>query len=201
MKMRIGIFGGSFNPPHKMHKDIAMELMERDYLDKVIYVPTGNNYKKPDLLPGKDRIEMLKLMFQNDQNIMISDFEVKGSLYTINTLNHFHTQYPEDEIYFICGTDNLEVFYTWKNYEEILKKYKLLVIARKNNVFHDIIKKYFKYRKNIILAEIESKDISSTAIRKEIIENGFSDSLKEHLDENVFEYLKKKLDIEVWKNI
>ena len=199
--MRIGIFGGSFNPPHKMHKDIAMELMERDYLDKVIYVPTGNNYKKPDLLPGKDRIEMLKLMFQNDQNIMISDFEVKGSLYTINTLNHFHTQYPEDEIYFICGTDNLEVFYTWKNYEEILKKYKLLVIARKNNVFHDIIKKYFKYRKNIILAEIESKDISSTAIRKEIIENGFSDSLKEHLDENVFEYLKKKLDIEVWKNI
>ena len=199
--MRIGIFGGSFNPPHKMHKDIAMELMERDYLDKVIYVPTGNNYKKPGLLPGKDRIEMLKLMFQNDQNIMISDFEVKGSLYTINTLNHFHTQYPGDEIYFICGTDNLEVFYTWKNYEEILKKYKLLVIARKNNVFHDIIKKYFKYRKNIILAEIESKDISSTAIRKEIIENGFSDSLKEHLDENVFEYLKKKLDIEVWKNI
>ena len=46
--MRIGIFGGSFNPPHKKHKNIAIELIQKNYIDKIIYVPTGNKYNKKD---------------------------------------------------------------------------------------------------------------------------------------------------------
>ena len=189
--MKIGIFGGAFNPPHKMHKEIATELLNKHYLDKIIYVPTGNNYNKLGLLQGEDRIIMLKLMFESDNRVEISDFEVQGSLYTINTLRYFRKIYPEDEIYFICGTDNLAEFYTWRNYEEVLINYKLLVIARKDNDFHDIIKIYSEYQGNIVLANIESSTISSTVVRKEILENGFSDKLKEYLDEKVIEYLKK----------
>ena len=230
--MRIGIFGGSFNPPHKMHKDIAIKLLENDYLDKIIFVPTGNNYNKSGLLDGNDRLNMLKLiaedynkkytnqkknnegkveieeeyqesnylMNNSKSKIEVSDFEVKGSLYTINTLKHFKEMYPEDEIFFICGTDNLAEFYTWRSYEEILNNYKLLIIGRKNNDFNDIIKTYSNYIENIILTNIEMKIISSTMIRKEILENGFTERLKDYLDESVIEYLKSANIINKWEN-
>ena len=199
--MRIGIFGGSFNPPHKMHKDIAIKLLENNYLDKTIFVPTGNNYNKPGLLDGQDRLNMLKLIAKdyNKQKIDVSDFEVNGSLYTINTLKHFKNIYPDDEIYFICGTDNLAEFYTWRNYEEILENYKILVIARNDNDFNDIIKIYSDYAENIMLANIEMRIISSTIVRKEVLENGFTERLKEYLDENVIEYLKTVNIINKWK--
>lgn len=197
--MKIGIFGGAFNPPHKMHQEIALELLNKQYLDKIIYVPTGNNYDKSGMLLGKDRITMLNLMVEKENRIEVSDFEVQGSLYTINTLRHFQEIYPYDEIYFICGTDNLAQFYTWRNYEEILKNYKLLVIARKDNEFNDIIKRYSQYKDNIILANIESKVISSTTVRKEILENGFYEKLKEYLDEKVIEHLKKIHIVETWQ--
>jgi len=198
--MKIGIFGGAFNPPHKMHKDIAIELLTKGYLNKVIYVPTGNNYNKPCLLDGKDRVNMLKSMFsQNENQIEVSDFEVKGSLYTINTLNYFKNIYPTDEIYFICGTDNLAEFHTWHRYEEILKNYKLLVIARNGNVFDDLIKKYSEYTQSIVLAPIEMNLISSTMVRQEIINNGFTEELEQYLEKDVIEYLKTLQLKEVWK--
>ena len=53
--MKVGIFGGSFNPPHKMHKRIGLELIKKGYVDKIIYVPVQDNYNKKDLLPFKDR--------------------------------------------------------------------------------------------------------------------------------------------------
>lgn len=197
--MKIGIFGGAFNPPHKMHQGIALELLKQQYLDKIIYVPTGNNYSKPGLLSGEDRIAMLNIMFQEENRVSVSDFEVQGSLYTINTLRHFREMYLEDEIYFICGTDNFAEFYTWRNYEEILKNYKLLVIARKDNEFHDIIKTYSEYQENIVLANIESQIISSSQIRKEILENGFTEKLKEYLDKKVIDYLKEINILETWQ--
>lgn len=197
--MKIGIFGGAFNPPHKMHKEIAEALLKEKYVEKIIYVPTGNNYNKPGLLSGKDRIEMLKLMFPENKNVEVSDFEVQGSLYTINTLNHFQDVYPNDEISFICGTDNLAEFYTWRNYEEILKKYKVFVIARNNDNFCNIIKEYSEYAEHIELVKMEMKVISSTEIRKEIIENGFTEKVNALLDEKVVDYLKGIHVIETWQ--
>ena len=88
--MKIGIFGGSFNPPHKMHKEIAIELIKKHYVDKVIFVPTGSKYKyKNNLLSDKVRLEMLKLMC-NDNNLEVSNYELKDDVvYTYETLNHF----------------------------------------------------------------------------------------------------------------
>ena len=60
--MKIGIFGGTFNPPHNMHKNIAVNLIKNNYLDKVIFVPTGNRYNKKDIIDFKDRYNMVKLM-------------------------------------------------------------------------------------------------------------------------------------------
>ena len=76
--MRIGVFGGSFNPPHKMHLKIGLDLLNNNYLDKVIYVPTGSKYKyKNNLVSDRDRFNMLKLMTCNDERFIVSDFELK----------------------------------------------------------------------------------------------------------------------------
>ena len=197
--MKIGIFGGSFNPPHKMHKNIVRELIKKGYLDRVIVVPTADSYNKSFLLNGKDRYNMLKQMFKTDDNVEVSPFEIEGRLYTINTLNYFHKIYPKADLYFICGMDNLEDFYKWNRYEEILKKYKLLVINRDDIDFDSVVKKYAKYKDHIILADISPKYISSTRIRNEIVKRGYTQKLKEYLYVDTIKYLKSIDAKQYWR--
>ena len=63
--MKIGVYGGSFNPIHLMHKEIVISLLEKGYVDKVILLPTGNYYKKSNLLKGEERIKMLIFILRN----------------------------------------------------------------------------------------------------------------------------------------
>lgn len=190
--MKIGIFGGSYNPPHKMHLDIALDLLNNGYVDKIIFVPTGSKYKyKTNLLSDEQRLEMLMLTIKNDARLTISDYELKDEVvYTCETLAHFSEVYPDDEIYFICGADNLSYMDKWKNGLEILEKYKILVIDRKTNNLKSILKQFCKYRKNIVVASIKARDVSSTEIR-ELIANGDYKSLEKYLDEDVIKYIKK----------
>lgn len=189
--MKIGVFGGSFNPPHKMHKAIVKSLIKKGYFDKIIIVPTADNYNKSNLLEGVNRYEMLRQLFKKDDNIEVSSYEVEGRLYTLNTLNYFSKKYKNADLYFICGTDNLAYFETWYKYEEILKKYKLLVIPREGDNFEEVITKFKKYGKRIIKADIKEKTISSTMIRNEIVKHGYTKRLREYLYVDTINYLKK----------
>ena len=68
--MKIGVFGGSFNPPHKMHKKIAKNLIKKGYVDKVIFVPTGTKYEyKTNLISNEKRVAMLSLMIEKEKNM------------------------------------------------------------------------------------------------------------------------------------
>ena len=139
--MRVGIFGGTFNPPHKMHLNIALILIKNNYVDKVIFVPTGNKYDRKDLNNELDRFNMVNLMIKDYDNLEVSDYELGNKRrYTYETLNYFKSLYKNDEIYFICGIDNLKEITTWKNYEYILNNFKILVIKRNdidiNNIWN-----------------------------------------------------------------
>lgn len=187
--MKIGIFGGCFNPPHKMHKSIALELIENKYLDKVIYVPTGNKYNKPNLIDSKHRYNMLELMIKDNHNLSISDYELKNTLtYTYQTLDYFDDKYKDDDIYFICGSDNLKEITTWKNYKYIISNYKLLVIKRNDDDLNDILKSINS--KNITIANVNLDNISSTKIRK-LIKLNSTGSLIYSLDKEVAKYIEK----------
>ena len=201
-KMKIGIFGGAFNPPHKMHMAIAKELIEKKWVDKVIFVPVADNYIKPNILKGIDRFKMLEIMTKAEDEISVSDFEIKGSLYSINLLNHFRDIYPKADIYFVCGTDNLKEFDTWKYYEDILNNYKLLVINRGSYKFEDLIDKYSKYKNRIICADnIKTINISSTTVREEILKNGVSrKKLSKYMVPEVISYLEKINYNEYWES-
>ncbi|MCI8588205.1 MAG: nicotinic acid mononucleotide adenylyltransferase, partial [Bacilli bacterium] len=88
--MRIGIFGGSFNPPHRMHLDIGREMVAKGYVDRVIYVPTGKKYPKSDLLEDNLRYQMVSLMVQDKEYLEVSDYELQNHLvYTYQTLEYF----------------------------------------------------------------------------------------------------------------
>ncbi len=188
--MKIGIFGGCFNPPHNMHKNIATKLVEYGYLDKVILVPTGNDYIKQELIDVEKRYEMLRILIHDIPYLRVSRFETTGGKVTFETLNYFKQKYPEDEIYFICGSDNLEELSTWDLYEEILKKYKVLVITRNHDKTDKIIEKYKSYQNHIIIGEIDENNISSTEIRKWVKLKKY-DLLKVYLEDDILDYIKK----------
>lgn len=189
--MRIGIFGGSFNPPHKMHQNIVLELLAKKYIDKVIIVPAGNQYQKCDLIDCVIRTHMLKIMFGDRENVEISDYELQyGATYTYQLLDHFQTVYPNDSIFFLCGSDNLNEFDTWRNYQHILKNYQLLVIQRNHDNVDALYEKYSDYKQSILFAQIPHLLLSSTEIREEIRKNHYS-FLKSKMNRSVLTYIKE----------
>lgn len=190
--MKIGVFGGSFNPPHKMHKNIAKTLIKKGYVDKVIFVPTGTKYEyKTNLIPNEKRVDMLSLMIEKEKNMLISKYELQEkAVYTYETLKHFKKNYKNADIYFICGTDNLSYIDKWKNGQEILKNYKILVIKRKTDKIEPLLEKYKQYKENIIVTPIKEKTISSTKIRNYLNKkNNLVARL--YIDKNVYNYIKK----------
>lgn len=186
--MRIGIFGGSFNPPHKMHQDIALGLISEGYIDKVIFVPTSNYYPKPGLVKDRDRLEMVKLMIEGYHCFDVSDYEFGRLTYTYQTLDYFQKLYPDDEIYFICGSDNLSDIDTWKSYQEIFSNFKILVIPREDNM-EKLFRKYDKYRDRIIIGNLKHDFLSSTWIRAKL-KAGKSDMVREALNRKVLSYIE-----------
>ncbi len=188
--MKIGIFGGSFNPPHQMHKKIAKELIKKGYVDKVIFVPTGIKYEyKNNLVSNNARYTMLTLMCENENDMMVSRYEFQEKpVYTYETLDHFKRKYPEDDIYFICGTDNLSYMDQWKKGDYILANYKLLIIKRKTDDIGSLLEKYKKYRNNIVITNIREQKLSSTTIRENIKNQK---SIKRYVDKKVYQYMMR----------
>ena len=188
--MRIGIFGGSYNPPHKMHLNIALELLDKRYVDRVIFVPTGSKYKyKTNLVGDAHRLEMLKIMTKSDERLLVSDYELQDEVvYTCETLAHFREVYPNDEVFFICGADNLSYIDEWKNGIDILTNNKILVIKRDTDDIVEILNRFEKYKENIIVTDVLPRDVSSTRIRDLINNNSEVNDL---LDDGVLDYIKK----------
>lgn len=189
--MRIGIFGGSFNPPHKMHVDIAKYILDNKFLDKIIFVPTGIHYKyKSNLAPDEQRYEMLCLALEDVPNVSVSDCEQRGKLvYTWETLKSFQESYTDDEIYFICGADNLSYIEKWKNASYILEHFKILVIKRGTEDLETILNRLAKYRGNINVLDMALNCLSSTVIRDKI--KNRENVSSEYLNPKVLNYIKK----------
>jgi nicotinate-nucleotide adenylyltransferase len=190
INMKLGIFGGSFNPPHKMHLNIGLGLVNKQYVDEVIYVPTGSKYKyKNNLLPDKNRLEMLEILTSKYKNLSVDDYELKDEVvYTCETLAYFKELYPNDDIYFVCGADNLSYIDKWKNGEDILRNYKIVAMKRNGEDINELVEKFKKYKNNIIVADIEQQDISSTEIREKLKNN---ENVLDVLDKDVYEYIRK----------
>ena len=176
--MKLGVYMGSFNPPHKGHIKVVNYLLDKNIVDKVLIVPTINYWDKNNLIDINDRINMLKF-YEND-NILV-DNEDNNYCYTIDLVYVLKEKYPNDELYLIIGADNIIEFHKWKNYQELLNN-KIIVMNRDNI---DVLPYVEKLGKDnfIIINDFPYIDISSTKLRNNL------DS--KYLDKKVLSYIKK----------
>ncbi|MCA6079603.1 MAG: nicotinate (nicotinamide) nucleotide adenylyltransferase [Endomicrobium sp.] len=166
---KIAIFGGSFDPVHKSHIQIAKLAFKSLDLKKLIFVIA---YTPPHKIKQyahiKDRISMLKLAAGNIQKAEISLYEAQKleTVYSYQTLDYFQNLHPADEIYMVIGSDSLLDLPTWKNIDYLASRYKFIV-AKRSGIE---INKNVKYLDRCVFIDKGIEDISSTIIRKLIKE-------------------------------
>ena len=169
-KTKIGLFFGSFNPVHNGHLMLANYIVEYTDLDSIWFVVSPQNpFKdKESLLQDRHRFDMLEMAVENDSRFEVCDieFNMPKPSYTIDTLTRLSELYPETEFHLICGMDNLVNFKKWKNAQEILDNYHLLVYPRKGYEGGDLIN-----HKSVRIIDAPEIEISSTFIRNAVSEN------------------------------
>ncbi|MGN1481821.1 nicotinate-nucleotide adenylyltransferase [Porcipelethomonas sp.] len=174
---RIGLFGGSFNPVHNGHVNLAVSVKKKLKLDKVIFIPSGTAPHKSseEYVSGSDRLEMCRLALEEYDGFEVSDYEINksGKSYTVYTVRHFKSMFPEDELFLMVGSDMLLSFDTWFEYGEILSNVTLAAVSRNGNDFDELYEMSKKLSKfgDVIVANDEAITISSSKIRKMIKNN------------------------------
>lgn len=193
--MRIGIFGGAFNPVHNGHLNIADAFYEALSLDKLLFIPTAKPPHKSDagLLSGEDRVNMLRLSVENKPyEISTIEFERNDKSYTYDTLIELKRLYPDSEFFLIIGADQIIHFDKWYRYEDILGMVTLCTSARENEEEKQLIIKSAKrlgIKDSFYMSSRAVIKVSSSEIREKIKNGSDVSSL---LPKKVFDYISEK---------
>ena len=189
--MRLGIYGGTFSPPHIGHVEAAEAFYRELKLDKLLIIPTfipPHKVSKDDA-GAEDRLNMCKLAFSHIPNTEVSDIEIKrgGKSYTYLTLEELSREGVE--LYFLCGTDMILTFDQWKRYEYIFTLASICYARRENYRENDLkieekIRQYEKLGAKIIKVDHNVTEISSSDIRASL-----SDGKAAFLNKSVIEYI------------
>ncbi len=138
MTERIGLFFGSFNPIHHGHLMLANYLVEYTDLQEVWFVVSPHNplKDKKTLLADYHRLDMVSMAINDYPRFRVSDIEFRmpKPSFTIDTLVRLSEKHPGKLFSVICGMDSLQSFHKWKNFEQILENYRLIVYPRKNHI-------------------------------------------------------------------
>ncbi len=187
--MNIGLYFGSFNPIHIGHLAIANYMIEFSDLDEIWFVVSPQNplKKKSSLLNEFDRFDMVELAIKDDLRMKPSDieFNLPKPSYTIDTLTYLSEKNQKHNFNLIVGADSLQSFHKWKNYEEILKQYKLFVYPRPNCNIDS-----YKDHENVKIINAPLMEISSSFIRKSIKEEK---DIRYFLPAEVFKHIEKMI--------
>ena len=191
MKRRIGIFGGTFNPPHIGHVAAAKAFLQQANLDEMIIMPAFiPPHKEFDNVVSCDqRLEMCRIAFSNIPNTSVSDLEItrQGKSYTYLTLQELASD--NADLFFLCGTDMILTMDHWKNPEIIFSLANICYIRRENDeattaLIDEKCKEYLsKYNATVIPIEADVIEISSSDIRGNLGESA------KYLSQNVMEYI------------
>ena len=173
---KTGILGGTFDPIHNGHMEMAEMAVRQLELDELILLPAGNPYFKKGITPYEDRYKMCSLAAANSayrDRISVSRLEADESkpTYTYATLAAVRESEPEMELYFLCGADVLESIHSWKNPEGIFAAAKLAVFERDGS--ESVRQSALKLKEAFPQAECvfisgDTPDISSTMVRERV---------------------------------
>ena len=196
--MRRAIFGGSFDPVHNGHINLVKQICGVVRLDEIIIMPTRISPFKQDAenvpVSGTDRLEMCRLAFEEIPFVTVSDYEISRSdvSYTVNTLRHLKEIYPDDELFFIMGSDMLLSFEKWYRYEEILSMCTIIAASRENGqtdleILQDQAEKLEKFGR-VLVVPTDVYEVSSTEIREKIKKNS---DISCYVPKNVVKYISE----------
>ena len=185
--MRIGILGGTFNPIHNGHINLAKNAYRKLNLNKVVFVPAYiPPHKKIRVnVKAKDRFMMLKAVVTRLPGIEISKYEInrKKITYTIETAKFFRRKYGKNtQLFFLIGSDSLKDLHKWRKIGELQKILKFVVFTRPGYAMKSNMK-------NILKIKIPKKDISSTEIRNLLRKNK---NVKRFLPKTAYKYIKTR---------
>ncbi len=174
--MKTGLFFGSFNPVHIGHTAIANYFVEYAGLREVWFVVSPHNplKERASLLPEYHRLELVRLALEDDPRFRASDIEFRlpKPSYTIDTLAYLSEKYPKREFVLIMGADNLVTLHKWKNFEELIRRYEIVVYPRKGSetgTLHPSLEKLLP-QASITVTNAPEMEISSSFLRQAIKE-------------------------------
>lgn len=193
--MRIGIFGGSFNPPHLGHMHLAECVHEALALDEVWLVPSGISPHRSmaAYASAEDRLALCRLAAQAYSWMRAEDFELRRDAvsYTFDTVKYFTQTYPADEFVLLVGGDMLLGFRQWYRWEEILRSVQLAAIAREAGEYESLVQAAEDLQQygKIVLLNVDSFAVSSTKIREMIRKK---QDCSCYLPEKIVQYIKMR---------
>jgi len=214
-QMKIGIFGGTFNPIHYGHLRSAEEIRSMFGLERIFFIPSGNPpLKRKDLAEAKHRHNMVRMAVRGNPYFKVLDIECvrPGKSYTVNTLEQLLKKYAHVDFYFMLGIDAFLDIPNWREPEKIMSLTNFIVLSRPGNTFEDLLDSpYLDIKqgglagldrggrescrtalpnsRKVFLARVTQIGISSTDIRKSVKKGA---SIKYMLPENVESYIISK---------
>ena len=188
--MKIGIFGGSFDPIHIGHAIIAQHIISSGAVDRLWFMVSPVNPLKADKerqVADTDRLRMVEMVSRPMEGVETSGFEftMPKPSYTIDTLNALQAKFPDDEFYLVIGADNWDLFGKWRNSEEILAKYHVLIYPRLGfevNIPDGL-------QDHVTLVDAPVIELSSTEIRNRLAEG---QSVRYYVPDEVLGYIERK---------
>lgn len=192
--MKIGLYGGAFNPVHNGHLALADHFKNALELERLIFIPTHvPPHKSGDgLVSGEHRINMLSLALSGLEYCSVSDIEFRreGKSYTYDTVCELKKIYPDDEFFLIVGADQYFDFQKWYRADDILRQVTVCSAARENNQYRQMLEYKSKHdnMQNTVVCNFDVTEISSSKIRN-MISTG--QSVSEFVPDSVLRYIKE----------
>ena len=191
-RKRIALYGGTFDPVHSGHLEIARRVSELFEIEKVLFIPaqvSPHKVGKPVTAPIH-RYAMLALATQNDPQLSLSTFELDAPnrRYTVDTVEHFQTTLGDSaELFFIMGADSWAEIRTWREWERLLQMIDHIVVTRPG---HDVNKTLPSSDARVSFTDAVMKDISSSGIRRVAAAGEYAE-LAQLVPAPVAEYIRK----------
>jgi nicotinate-nucleotide adenylyltransferase len=180
--LRLGLYGGSFDPVHHGHLILARQALEDLSLDRVVFIPAVESPFKPNQsgASAADRLAMVQLAVQGEPAFMVDPIEIEREApsYTIDTARSYRARYPHDTLFFLVGEDHLEALPKWNEFEELIHLVQFAILSRSDlplKVEYPVVRRRF--------------DLSSTEIRNRVANDLPISYL---VPENVLDYIQER---------
>ena len=169
-ELRIGVFGGAFDPPHRAHIALARAAVAHLALDTLHIIPTGKAWHKArNLSPAPDRLAMTRLAFDGLPHLLVDDRELTraGPTFTIDTLEALQLENPQAQLYLIMGADQFSAFRQWHRWEAILKLAIICIADRAQFIWAgDQFDAYNEQKTQFLVLPLPLMAVSATQIRQ-----------------------------------